>query len=274
VARGWNFVRRSDGSLGGQLRQPPARVDALQLARGFQRRERRVHRVAEVLISLAQPDDIRPARHVRVRQLEVGLGEPVPGGDDRIEQDRVGPAELEVPVRLLLPPVEHDLDLRLPAEDLMRQRRRERSHAVSLQLLQRAQRGPASDHQLLHEREVGSRDQDAPAQRLGVLEPVHDQVEIAPLERGNQVRPVVLHEPFPDRKARSQRAHQIDFEPHQLGGIAGIAEHVRLTTLQVAGPAELTLGADSRQPGGRKQQCERHGGDRHLQKLPRRRSPW
>ena len=272
--RGRRFVRLRGRGLRRQLGQPPAREDPPQLASRVQFLQRGVHRVPQVLVALAHPDHVRPARHVSVRQLQVRLGQAVPRRDQRIEQDRVRASDLQVPVRLLLPAVEHDLDPRTPAEDLVRERRRQRAHPMSAERVQGPERGSTPDHELLRELEVRPRQENPPAQRLGVLQPVHDQIEIPALERRYQVRPVVVHEPLADAEVRRQRANQIDLEPDQLVGIARIAEHVRLPTLQVAAPADLTLRADAGEPGGREQQCERQRTDRHLRKLPRRRSPW
>ena len=169
-------VARSRRGLGGQA---VAREDARELSARLQLRQRPVEGIAQVGLVLAHRDDVRAAGDVGIGKGEIGLGEPIPGGDYRIEQHRVGAAELEVAVRLLLPSVEDQLHPRARAEDGMRQRARQRSDAVAGQVCERPEGRALSHDELLAEGEVGAGHEGLGADRFGVLDPVHGDVEIA-----------------------------------------------------------------------------------------------
>src|SRR5205814_940343 len=100
------------------------------------------------------------------------------------------------------------------------ERRGERPDAMSAQSIQRAQLGAAPDHELLREVEIRAGEQYAAAQRRRVLQPVDDDVEIAALERGHEVGPVVLEKALTHAELRRERAHQVDLEADQLVGVA------------------------------------------------------
>src|SRR5207248_5015588 len=168
----------------------------------------------------------------------------------------------------------HHLDGAFRAQDLVRERRGERPDAMSAQSIQRAQLGAAPDHELLREVEIRAGEQYAAAQRRRVLQPVDDDVEIAALERGHEVGPVVLEKALTHAELRRERAHQVDLEADQLVRVAGIAKDVRLAALQVSPPADLAVRTHPREAGSREEQGQRQGADRHRRKLPRPRTPW
>ena len=131
------------------------------------------------------------------------------------------------------------------------------------QRIERAERGPAPHHELLGEVEVRPGKKDPPAQRRRVLEPVDDQIEVAALQRGDEVRPVVLHEALAQTELPGERAHQLHLESDQLRWIARVAKDIRLAALEVSGPADLALRADPGKPRCRDEERQRQGGHRH-----------
>ena len=101
--------------------------------------------------------------------------------------------------------------------------------------VQRAQVRAAPDHELLGEVEIGPGEKDAGAQRRRVLQPVDDDVEVAALERGHEVGPVVLDEAFahaePRRESVGKAEREIPSDENALplydGGAKDLAQHPR-----------------------------------------------
>src|SRR3954465_3622815 len=100
------------------------------------------------------------------------------------------------------------------------------------------------DYELLAEVEVGAGHERLGADGLRVLDPVHGDVEIAPHERGDEVAPVVLHEPLADAEALRQPLGDEDLESLELRRIARVAIDERLTALEVACPGQFAARPD------------------------------
>src|SRR5205085_9469433 len=77
---------------------------------------------------------------------------------------------------------------------------------------------------------------------------VHGDVEIAAHERGDEVAPVVLHEPLADGEALRQPLGDEQLEALELRRIARIPIDEWLTALQIAGPGQFAAGADPVEP--------------------------
>src|SRR4029077_7714269 len=124
-------------------------------------------------------------------------------------------------------------------DEVVRQRAAEGADPVATQIRERADRGLVAPYdQRRRKREVRLRERDARAPRLGHLEAVQDDVDVAALERRDQQLPVVLHEVRSYAETPRQRGGDLDLEADDAGGIVRILEDVRLAALQVAPPAE------------------------------------
>jgi hypothetical protein len=104
----------------------------------------------------------------------------------------------------------------------------------------------------------------------GGLEPVHRDVEVAALERRDQVRPVVLDEALLHAEAAGERVHDVDLEADDLRRVAGVLPEVGLAALDVGAPRDLAafLDALQRAAGGLaaaagEEQHQRRAHDRH-----------
>src|SRR3954451_13335961 len=111
--------------------------------------------------------------------------------------------------------------------------------------------------ELLGERKVGPADERLGADRLGVLDAVHGDVEIAAHERREGGAPVVLHEPLAYAEALRQPFCDEDLESFQLRRIARVGIDERLTALQVAAPGQPALGANAVNPAGESREGEK-----------------
>jgi hypothetical protein len=151
---------------------------------------------------------------------------------------------------------------------------------VATQVVEPADRGlVTAHHQRRREGEVRLRERDPLAPRLGHLEAVQDDVDVAALERGNQELPVVLHEVRSHSKTTRKGVGDIHLETDDTTGIVGILKDVRLPTLQIAAPAQharcahpgeaVATGRSRRLPSGRPpcQQGDQRDGGRHSQSL-------
>ena len=78
-----------------------------------------------------------------------------------------------------------------------------------------------ADHQGLREGIVRAREGETVASWRGDLEAVHDDVEVAALERRDQHLPVVLHERGPHAEAAGQRIGDLDLEADERPGSSG-----------------------------------------------------
>ena len=106
--------------------------------------------------------------------------------------------------------------------------------------------------------EVGPRDS-KPRPPLGrVLEPVERDVEVASLERRDEIRPLDLVEAsLLQPELAGERRGDVDLEAHDPRRVPRVLEDVGLAPLQIARPYELSSLADGRQRVGPRRACNR-----------------
>ena len=125
----------------------------------------------------------------------------------------------------------------------------------------------APHHQRLGEGVVRPAEGDAPAARRGHLEAVQDDVEVAALERRDEVRPVVLHELGAHAEAPRQRVGDLDLEADRASRCRSGPGTRRARRPARRRPSAACRGR-ARAPG-----CRRHGSAAHRQPaVPRPRS--
>ena len=209
-------------------------------------RDRAVDGPGEGRVVSAHADDVA-ALHRRRQALDPGERAPVALRDDVIEKHGVDARQLQVEVGLLLPLVEHRVEgTRL--EELEGVRLIQSRDALPAKVVQRSIGRPSPDGEDLVVEEVRPREQQPGASFGSVLEAVEGDVEVAPLERGDQVRPLHLVEARPpEPELPGDRRGDVDLEPDDPRRVPGVLEDVGLTPLQIAAPYELSPIADGRQ---------------------------
>src|SRR6185369_5781249 len=90
--------------------------------------------------------------------------------------------------------------------------------------------------------EVGPTEAQARAPRGRVLQAVQGDVEIATLERGHQVRPVILMKLGAHAELSRERFGDLHFEADDRAWLRGALVHVGLAALEIRAPAELAAG--------------------------------
>src|SRR4051812_47836095 len=124
------------------------------------------------------------------------------------------------------------------------------------------------DYELLAEVEVGSGHERLGADGLRVLDPVHGDVEIAPHQRGDEVAPVVLHEPLADAEALRQALGDEHLESFELRGVAGVAIDEGLSALEVARPGQFASRTDpvdtAGESGNREEKTQEAGANHEM----------
>src|SRR4051812_28802329 len=137
---------------------------------------------------------------------------------------------------------------------------------MSGEIGERPEGSATPDYELLAEVEVGSSHERLGADGLRVLDPVHGDVEIAPHQRGDEVAPVVLHEPLADAEALRQSLGDEHLESFELRGVAGVAIDERLTALEVARPGQFAARPDpidAAGEGGEREEASQEAATNH-----------
>ena len=262
-------LRRIAEPLLARIVDPVRAEDCAELAARVELRDGVADRLREVGLVLARGDGVRAVLHVTDDE-ERGVGLAVAVRDDVVHQHGVGPALVEIEVRLLDTLVGHRLRARL-AEEIVGHRARQAADAAPPERREigTKRRVPAACHQALGEEVVRTGERDARRTRGRHLEPVHGDVEGAALERRDERGPVVLHELLAHAEARRELPGEIDLEASELS--VRCLRREGLAALHVAAPAEHALGADAletartRQPRREEQDGEREDGKRARQ---------
>ena len=228
-------------SPAGQGLSPGARSDHLA--------ERAIERGTKVGVGRAQRDRVAPlgdVGHGRQRRM----ASDVAVDDDVVEQHGVRPTVLEIH-ELFVDPLVGDGDGAGLAQQVPGLRVGQRPDP------QTAQRGkPAPREQIGHalvvspgdqplpEDVIRAREADARRARRCHLDAVEGDVEGAPLERGDQRRPVVLDHARANPERACQGVCQVDLEAAQRAAAPRILEGVRLAPLFVSAPEQLPARRD------------------------------
>ena len=252
------------GALGAQpelllpgVPEPVRSQDRLELAVADHRAERVVDGSLEIRRVLPNRRDVDPARNVARYAENLLQFATVEIRDDVIEQHGVDALVREIEVGFLLSLVERNFDgMRL--QQIVRHRLVQRRDALAVQLCERARTGTLPHGERLAVHEVGDARENARASRGRVLEAVQRDVEIASLERRDEVRPVVLDEARPNAEPAGKCRGDVDFEtPDPVA--ARILEDVGGAALEVAAPGELAATLELRErrgTGGRREECD------------------
>jgi len=115
----------------------------------------------------------------------------------------------------------------------------ERSDALAFEVGQRLVGSSIANRERLRVDVVRLAHQDALFALACGFQAVHRDVEVASLERWDQIRPVVLDELRFDAQAFRELVRDVDFEPDDVVRVRRILVEVRLAALQIGAPGQL-----------------------------------
>jgi hypothetical protein len=242
--------------------------DPTQLTAFDQTRQCGVHARGKLDIARPHSDYVRAARQVLLHTAEPRLTAAIAIGNHVVEQHPLYPAPGEVQIGLLLPFVQHHLRV-LCLKQILSHRLVQGSDAPPRQLSQSVQRRAGAHSQGLSVHEVRSAESKPCAARRGILQTIQGEIEVAALERRDQVRPIVLVKFGTQAELTGQRFGDLHFEADDHPRLRRALVHVRFTALQIRTPTELARSAHrspiSARDGGRPgQQYEaKNGPDAH-----------
>jgi hypothetical protein len=224
-----------------------------------ERGQRLVKRTRQVRLVALDADGVLPLLQIADHHQPGPLA--VTGGDDVVQQDGVGAPLGEVDVGFLHPLVGDAPRACLP-QQVPGQGIGQRPHPQPTQRREIAHpRVAGARHQALGEDVVRAGEANASGARGGHLEPIEDDVEGAALERGDQVRPVILHEQRPHPELPGQGGGDLHLESGEAAWPLRILVDVRLSPLDVGAPAQNAAPFYPRQPRGRRLAPARAGRD-------------
>jgi hypothetical protein len=245
--------------------KPIGAQDFLELSVANHLSERGIDRSFELRLGLLHADHVNPTLHVAGKTAKLGERTAVEIGDDVVEQHRLHAFVHEVEVRLLLTLVEHELDRTL-REKVVSDRVVQRRNAFPAQVVERAVRGALAHGERFAEHEVGNAEEHPFPSRGSILDAVERDVEVAALERRDEVRPIVLHEAGFDAEPAGEGRRDVDFEPPKIALVVLI--DVRRSPLQVAAPPELSAARELTRDFGVGARCVAENHERNHEESP------
>ncbi len=229
----------------GLVPESPLLVNAFQFAVAQEIVKYPVNLLFQGHVVLAHRDPVHPLAEGRSLEAQLGIGLPVVNGDGKVQQHGVQPSQRQVHVRLGLAGVH--LDVHAPdvggaadaVQYVLRHRAGQRSDFLSFQVVERLDAGFFFAHdELLGVDVIGRGEQELLFSLRGDLDPVHDDIKVAPLERRQQAVPGVLNLFGLDAQLGRDGAGDVHLKTFEDFRILGVPENIRRAALGVGAPEQ------------------------------------